>query len=262
MSIASRAHAFAPVLCAVAVIAALPFFNTASRANSSSRQATNEPATFSGTLMDPTGRAWPDTVLMIVDAATGTRREARTDEAGRFSIPGLPPGEYRAEVSRPGFIEAAARLVLAPGQDLHRDVVPQIVTLQQMYTISPHANPSKEVAHTIPQRTVMRSTPPEDPCVRSSTPGCITPPMRMVDARPIFPRVQAREGVSGVVDVSARLGTDGYLKDIKANEGANPDFAAAAVEAMRLWEYSVLRLNGIPQECSFNVRFRFNAGTD
>jgi Fe(3+) dicitrate transport protein len=70
-----------------------------------SRHAPSEPggsAVISGRVIDPSGAVVP-AALVTVLTADGTARETRTDPAGRFSVPGLPPGEQRVIVSSAGF---------------------------------------------------------------------------------------------------------------------------------------------------------------
>jgi len=88
----------------------------------------------------------------------------------------------------------------------------------------------------------------------------LTPPKKLVDMKPVFPSAHATDGVSGTVVVEARLGTDGFLKDMRVNDGADPAFAEATLEALRQWQFSPVRLNGIPQECRVTVTAEFHAG--
>ena len=52
------------------------------------------------------------------------------------------------------------------------------------------------------------------------------------------------------------------MKNLRAIEGADPDFAAAAIDAVRQWQYYPVRLNGIAQECRIVVTVQFQAGRD
>jgi TonB family protein len=246
---------------AVAGLLSLPI--PLSGAMQSAAAAQEQRASLSGTVLDATGRALSGVPIALVDSAAGQRHETRTDAAGRFSVDGLSAGDYRVELSKPGFEQVAGRVVLGPGQQLQRDVVPRIVSLVHRYTVSAKAgsrgsdpNPAASAG---PQRAVVRTAAPDDPCKGTTSGGCLTPPIRMVEAWPVFPPALAEKGVSGTVEVKARLGTDGFLTDFRPNDGADPEFAACAVEALRVWEYSPLRLNGVPQECRMTVTFRFEA---
>ncbi len=55
-----------------------------------------------GTVRDPSGAVLPE-AHVVVKSPTGLVREVRTDEAGRYVVPLLPPGIYHLEISRTGF---------------------------------------------------------------------------------------------------------------------------------------------------------------
>ena len=56
-----------------------------------------------GEVNDASGAGVPDATVTIVNAATGLRRSATTDESGRFSFPQLLPGTYMVRVEAAGF---------------------------------------------------------------------------------------------------------------------------------------------------------------
>src|SRR6185295_17569013 len=60
-------------------------------------------ATFSGTIMDATGRIIPDTQLALVNAAANLKFEAVSDATGHFSFVNLPAGEYAMQANKLGF---------------------------------------------------------------------------------------------------------------------------------------------------------------
>src|ERR1700690_1121125 len=56
-----------------------------------------------GTVVDPSGAALPSATVTIVETETGSRRSAKTDDAGRFNFPQLKPGSYSIIAEAEGF---------------------------------------------------------------------------------------------------------------------------------------------------------------
>lgn len=220
-------------------------------------------AACSGTLMDATGRTMSGVPIALVNAATGQRFEARSDEGGQFSTTGLPEGEYQVEIKKAGFLTKQGRVVLAAGQQLRQDVVAQIGSLSETVVVQGGGPSTANAAPAAPAAPRQLRKPPvaeSDPCNQSTAGGCLTPPAKLVDMKPAFPPAHATDGASGTVVVEARLGTDGFVKDMRVNDGADPSFAASALDAVRQWQFSPVRLNGIPQECRIEVTVKFVAG--
>jgi protein TonB len=75
----------------------------------------------------------------------------------------------------------------------------------------------------------------------------------------VEPRRPATAGsLSGTVVLSATIGVDGKPSDIKVVNG-HPLLAAAAIAALREWQYEPARANGNPTAASVQVRFVFQA---
>jgi len=60
-------------------------------------------ATVTGTITDSTGAVVPGTSITIVNVATGAQRSVTANASGLYTVPLLPPGEYRITVEQPGF---------------------------------------------------------------------------------------------------------------------------------------------------------------
>ncbi|MGA2965174.1 MAG: MG2 domain-containing protein [Terriglobales bacterium] len=56
-----------------------------------------------GTVTDPTGAAVPGASVEAREVSTKKTRTAKTNEAGQFSLSGVPAGKYEVRVSQPGF---------------------------------------------------------------------------------------------------------------------------------------------------------------
>jgi len=213
-------------------------------------------ATFSGTLVDAIGRVLPATTLTLSNVATKDTREATSDQAGRFTFGAVPAGDYEMQAKLMGFDKAQGRLTLAPGQTLNRDVALQIGSLEESMTVSAGAAPRPPAAPIVP--------PPYDPaadrCSQTATGGCITPPKPLGHAAPIYPQQQREAGVGAIVRIVARVGTDGFLKDFRvASPAADPAFVDATVAALRQWQFTTTRLDGVPVEANITVTTNFVA---
>ena len=55
-----------------------------------------------GTVKDPSGSSVPNATVIITDADRGTSQTTVADEAGRFAISALPPGNYVLAVEAVG----------------------------------------------------------------------------------------------------------------------------------------------------------------
>ena len=78
----------------------------------SSAQTTN--AAITGRITDPSKAVLVDAHVAVINTGTNVRYEGRTNNAGSYVIPGLPPGPYRVEVEKPGF-----RTIVETGVVLH-----------------------------------------------------------------------------------------------------------------------------------------------
>ena len=91
--VARLTHIFSAVAC----LAALAQFSDRALAQGETTSA------IVGTVVDPSGAALPRATVTIVGTETGSRRSAKTDDAGRFNFPQLKPGSYSVTVEAEGF---------------------------------------------------------------------------------------------------------------------------------------------------------------
>lgn len=209
--------------------------------------------TFSGSVVDPMNSVMPKVTLVLTHAQTQAKHAVRSDEAGYFEFAGLPPGEYRLEAIFPGFMTLMGTVTLA-GQNVQRNLVLQVGSLEETVTVragfssQPHGSEQSRVQF---QRSLQE-------CRTSSTGGNIRPPRKLRDVRPVYPpHLQGR--VQGIVVLNARIGTDGFLQEVKVLESANADLAHAAVEAVRQWQFDATLLNCVPIEVAIKVTVNFEA---
>ena len=56
-----------------------------------------------GTVTDASGATVPGAVVHVINNATGAERTATTNDSGDWSIPNLPPANYRLRIEKEGF---------------------------------------------------------------------------------------------------------------------------------------------------------------
>jgi len=215
-------------------------------------------ASFSGSLMDAIGRVLPDAPIVLVNTQSRARHELRSDPAGLFQFTGLPAGDYQLETGLAGFAMVQGRVTLAAGQNLRQDVVFQVGSLQETITTTgpPDSGAATAAGKDREPRKVV-AQPEIDPCSQSAAGGCITQPKKIRDVRPRYPRQLWEAGTGGLVKIEGRIGTDGFLKDLRVMAPADPDLASAATEAVGQWLYSQTRLDGVPIEVRVIITVNF-----
>lgn len=89
--------------------------------------------------------------------------------------------------------------------------------------------------------------------------GNVRPPRKEVDVRPLYPEAMRAAGREGVVPIEAIIRRDGTVGSVRVlSAQAHPDFAVAAVDAVRQWRFSPTLLNGQPVEVVVNVSITFS----
>jgi hypothetical protein len=79
--------------------------------------------TLSGTINDPSGAAIPGATVKVVSIETSAERTATSNDDGFYTVPQLPPGNYRITVTQSGFKSSQiAELALGAGQTREVDV--------------------------------------------------------------------------------------------------------------------------------------------
>lgn len=122
------------ILAVVACLAALAQFADRALAQGETTSA------IVGTVADPSGAAVVGATVTIVGTETGSKRSAKTDEAGRFNFPQLKPGSYSVGVEAEGFDPQINRSVSAGlGQRQTVAFVLQVAAAKGEITVSGQA---------------------------------------------------------------------------------------------------------------------------
>jgi TonB family protein len=215
--------------------------------------------TLSGSVVDPMNSGVPGVTMTLTNARTQAKHEVPTDESGRFELVGLPAGEYVLEARFPGF-KAFRSDVTIGAQDVQRNVALQIGSLSESITVAVSASDTS-TASTGSVRPAREALPKRNQaaCKAASTGGNIVPPTKLKDVKPEYPRhLRGSGAVAGIVILDARIGPDGFVRDVRVLRSVHPDLDQAAVDAVRGWEFDSTLLNCVPVEVAMTVTVTFN----
>lgn len=124
-------------------------------------QSTN--ATVMGRVLDPSKAAVPGASIEVTNVDTNVTHKGTADNEGRFAIPGLPPGNYRVSVAKPGF-----KSIVKPDVVLHvQDVIAlnfdlQLGSVSEVVTVSagaPLVNTESATVSTVVDRQFAENMP-------------------------------------------------------------------------------------------------------
>jgi TonB family protein len=188
---------------------------------------------------------------MVSSTQSQIKHEVKTDGTGRFELVGLPAGEYLLETSSPGFGVARETVTLSPGQLMSKNVALQLGSLQETIMVIDSDNPSSTV-----RRAAARPASPA-PCVAKTVGGNIKPPMKVVDVKPKYPANLRESRASGQVELEATIGPDGSVTDAQVVSSPYADMSAAAIEAVRQWQFTPTLLNCAPVNVNMHVTAGF-----
>ncbi|HWC16612.1 MAG TPA: TonB family protein, partial [Terriglobales bacterium] len=98
---------------------------------------------------------------------------------------------------------------------------------------------------------------PESSKLEHISPTQLTPAKLIHRVEPIFPDFAKDAGLGGTILLSATIGTDGRLKDVKLVNG-NRALATEAFRALREWRYRPYLLKGKPIEAETRIVMNFH----
>jgi TonB family protein len=251
-----RALSFRAIVATTLALSAATFSAAAFHAEQ------NRPTQLAGTIYDGSGGVLPGVAVTLTDAQ-GVKADATTDASGRFYLPAAAGGKYVLEASVPGFnsfrqeftlpaadggayLYKSQQVTMSPASDWDRVITLQVGKLSETITVKAKRDPSTQATPGAPKPTPVRVG------------GNIKAPMKLVDVHPVYPASMRAAGRSGVVPLDALIGTDGTVVFARVvSASVHPDFADAAVEAVRQWKFTPTLLNGKPVEVWMGVTVNF-----
>ena len=212
-------------------------------------------ATVSGSIVDQNSRPIAGVRLVLSNAAAQTKNEVKSDAAGHYEFVGVPSGTYELVFEFTGMSNLKREgLTVAGGQTATVNAVMRIGSVEE--TIAVTNTPDDRPL--VRGYTGVRPAEKPDPCATASTGGCIRPPVKIKDVRPVYPAGT----VPGSVELTATIGVDGRIAELDvvgdtAGGPASIPQADAAAAAVREWEFLPTHLDGQPIETKMKVRVYF-----
>src|SRR6266853_572096 len=116
-------------------------------------------ASLAGTVLDPSGAALKGAKVTVTNGATGSERSAISDDAGRYNLIGLPPGQYKISVDGGSNFEVyLASVTLTVGDSVTSDFKLALHgQIQSVEVIGEAANvetTKTDVSQTVQQREI------------------------------------------------------------------------------------------------------------
>jgi TonB family protein len=224
------------------------------------------PVSFSGTVVDETGRPVPDASVVLSNNQSRAKFEVKTDGSGKFQFVPLPADSYTLQTMMPGFKKTEEAVTLS-GKRVTRDVRLTLGELQETINIRATLRDAAEATPESTEKRAARLKFEEGArggfqqelagCQASSTGGRVRPPRKIKDVKPIYPETMRDSGTAGKVLLKATIATDGTVRDVQVVKSVHPDLDNAAVEAVRQWLFDGTMLNCNPVDVTMNVSIDF-----
>jgi TonB family protein len=208
------------------------------------RGAQSGPLALRGAVYDPTGAVLPG-VELTLESSTELKWQATSDASGRFEFPPVEAGRYVLEAAVPGFSKLRNDLDLKVARDWERQITLGVGQVTEEINVSVRRVPAQ------PASQVQSSA-----AIRVG--GNIRPPRKLQDVKPVYPPKMRDQGLEGVVPLEATIGHDGSVQSVRVvTAQVHPDFAHAAMAAVRQWRFDPTLLNGSPVEVVMKVTVKF-----
>ena len=213
----------------------------------------------SGVISDQLGHQIANVSISLVNLTTNASSDAKSDANGRYEFDGLTAGDYMIKIAAMGFQPVEERVVLT-GPSVQQNVQLQMGMVHETITVvdGPSA-PMPEAKRALIQTQMLEGRQKlqrdlAQPCPTGG--GCIIPPIKLTDQKPVFPDSQV--GIGGVVTLTGVIDATGHVSHVQAVGNPNPDLAQAAITAVSQWAFEPTRLDGqvVDTQIQISVAFK------
>jgi TonB family protein len=227
-------------------------------------------------------------------AAATPQRQVITNASGRFVFDDLDPLQYDLTATLSGFRRHRSRLTVRPDTREYATVQLDIGSVSEEVTVSSgtktltpadprgtgpgpaaeyfdlaklyyqqgrlaQAEEATSVALQIIRSQTQATKVSTEPGARPNpirVGGEIREPRKIRDVKPIYPAEAVAAGTEGVVIIEATIARDGTVTNARVLRSAS-GLDEAALTAVRQWQFTPTRLNGVPVEVLMTVSVRF-----
>jgi TonB family protein len=157
-------------------------------------------------------------------------------------------------LSTSGRDELIGRLPIHAGDTIDGDVMQSVDKTARAFDDHLHAsaNPDSGVVHIALGSYVQPQAGP----LRIRVGGNVQQAKLVSQVHPVYPPEAKAQGIQGIVRLQAILGKDGKVENLEMLSG-EPMLAAAAMDAVRQWQYQTTLLNGDPVEVVTQIDVNF-----
>lgn len=217
------------------------------------------PAVLTGSVVDASGAPTPGVTVTLASKTTAATFQVQTDVNGQFQFVPLPADEYTLGARLEGFkpLEDTVRLA---GKGARRDLKLEVGTLNESIHITGGPRQGgvsggvSRVSVSVPS-TLQRELAN---CKPAKVGGNLKAPIKLKDVRPDYAERLQAAGITGTVILTATIGTDGKVANVEVTRSVHPDLDAAAIDAVRQWEFDPPVLNCVPTEAQMTITLRFS----
>jgi TonB family protein len=204
----------------------------------------------SGTVTDGTGAVVPKVSVTVssltLTAHSTSETEAQTttsDETGKYNFAALTPGQYSLKAEVPGFAAFRTIVAIEVSKTATQNVMLSVGSVMQRVTVTAAGQPKQGPPPGVPQR------------IRVG--GNVIAANLISQVRPVYPESARDAGIEGTVHLQGLIGTDGLLLGLTPLNNINRDLTAAALDAVRQWQYRPTLLNNEPVQVLTTIDVEF-----
>jgi periplasmic protein TonB len=174
-----------------------------------------------------------------------------------FTAPPPPP----PPLNRPAATPPVAKALAAAPIEAPRTIEPEaITTAEEAPSVGVDGGVVTGMVGSLPALVEPPPPPPPAPPARPAIRrigGDLRVPALLRRVEPVYPPLAQASHLAGVVLLDAVVGADGKVEDITVLKG-HPLLVAAAIDAVKQWQYAPLMLNGDPIPFALTVTLRFS----